>query len=78
MRKVIPASEPALLACASSHYAGRERLAMGHDVRLIPPIYVKPYVTRKDDAADASAVEPRPCRGKAVRFRPRARSNKRR
>ena len=30
---------------------------MGHDVRLIPPIYVKPYVKRgKNDAADAAAV----------------------
>jgi len=30
---------------------------MGHDVRLIPPIYVKPYVKRgKNDVADAAAV----------------------
>ena len=44
-------------ACASSHYWARELLAMGHDVRLIPPIYVKPYVKRgKNDAADAAAV----------------------
>ncbi len=44
-------------ACAPSHYWARELLAMGHDVRLIPPIYVKPYVKRgKNDAADAAAV----------------------
>jgi transposase len=44
-------------ACASSHYWARELLAMGHDVRLIPPIYVKPYVKRgKNDVADAEAI----------------------
>ena len=47
----------AMEACAPSHYWARELLAMGHDVRLIPPIYVKPYVKRgKNDAADAAAV----------------------
>lgn len=44
-------------ACGSAHYWGRELRAMGHDVRLIPPIYVKPYVKRgKNDAVDAAAV----------------------
>lgn len=44
-------------ACASSHYWGREIKALGHDVRLIPPTYVKPYVRRqKNDAADAAAI----------------------
>jgi transposase len=44
----------AMEACSSAHYWGRELAAMGHDVRLIPPIYVKPYVKRgKNDAADA-------------------------
>ena len=41
-------------ACASAHHWGRELLALGHDVRLMPPAYVKPYVKRgKTDAADA-------------------------
>jgi transposase len=31
-------------ACGTSHYWGRELLHMGHNVRLIPPIYVKPFV----------------------------------
>ncbi len=44
-------------ACATSHYWGRELEKLGHAVRLIPPIYVKPFVKRqKNDAADAEAI----------------------
>jgi transposase len=44
-------------ACASSHYWARELTALGHDVKLMPPAYVKPYVKRqKNDAADAEAI----------------------
>ncbi len=44
-------------ACASSHYWARELVKLGHDVRLMPPAYVKPYVKRgKSDAADAEAI----------------------
>lgn len=47
----------AMEACASSHYWGREIMKLGHDVRLIPPIYVKPIVKRqKNDANDAEAI----------------------
>src|SRR5450631_1899558 len=43
-------------ACGSAHYWARELRAMGHDVRLMPPAYVKPYVQRgKNDAVDAAA-----------------------
>jgi len=47
----------AMEACATSHYWGRFAGAEGHEVRLIPPIYVKPFVKRqKNDAADAAAI----------------------
>ena len=46
-----------LEACGSAHYWARELSRFGHDVRLIPPSYVKPYVKRqKNDAADAEAI----------------------
>ena len=44
-------------ACATSHFWTREISALGHEVRMIPPAYVKPYVKRqKNDAADAEAI----------------------
>jgi transposase len=44
-------------ACASAHYWARELQALGHEVRLIPPQYVKPFVkTNKNDATDAEAI----------------------
>lgn len=44
-------------ACASSHHWARELTLLGHDVRLMPPAYVKPYVKRqKNDANDAEAI----------------------
>ena len=43
--------------CASAHHWGRAFGELGHDVRLIAPIYVKPFVKRqKNDAADAEAI----------------------
>ena len=44
-------------ACGSAHYWARELTAMGHEVVLIPPAYIKPYVKRgKNDAVDAAAI----------------------
>jgi transposase len=44
-------------ACGSSHYWTRELIARGHEVRLLPAQYVRPYVKRgKNDAADAEAI----------------------
>jgi transposase len=44
-------------ACATAHHWARQLEALGHEVRLMPPRYVKPYVKRnKNDAADAAAI----------------------
>lgn len=44
-------------ACSSSHYWARELIARGHDVRLLPAQYVKPYLKRQtNDAADAEVI----------------------
>jgi len=54
---VQPRCTVAMEACATAHGWGREIGALGHEVRLIPPIYVKPFVKRqKNDAADAEAI----------------------
>jgi transposase len=46
-----------LEACPGAHHWARQIVALGHDVRLMPPQYVKPYVKRqKNDAADAEAI----------------------
>ena len=53
----LPACLVGIEACATAHHWGRELLALGHDVKLMPPRYVKPYVKRnKNDAADAEAI----------------------
>ena len=44
-------------ACSGAHYWARELMTLGHEVRLIPPSYVKPFVRRgKTDSADAEAI----------------------
>jgi transposase len=62
-RQVLPffsRLQPCLIgmeACATSHYWAREIGKLGHEVRMMPPRYVKPYVKRnKNDAADAEAI----------------------
>ena len=53
----LPPCLVALEACGTSHYWGRTLRAFGHDVRLIPAAYVKPFVKRnKTDARDAAAI----------------------
>ena len=52
-----PGCTVAMEACGSAHYWGRQILALGHEVSLVPPIYVKPFVKRqKNDEADAEAI----------------------
>ena len=73
--------EPSLIgveACGTSHFWALELRALGHQVKLMPPAYVKPYVKRgKTDAADVEAIceaVTRPtrllksCGGQAMRF----------
>ena len=53
----IPSCLVGIEAWASSHHWSRELRALGHNVRLMPPAYVKPYVKRqKNDMADAEAI----------------------
>ncbi len=58
--KLFGGFEPCLVgieACATAHHWARELGSLGHQVRLMPPAYVKAYVKRsKNDAADAEAI----------------------
>ncbi len=46
-----------LEASGSAHHWARELIKLGHDARMMPPAYVKPYIRRqKNDAADAAAI----------------------
>ena len=46
----------AMEACGSAHWRGRGIRELGHGVRLVPPIHVKPFVKRqRNDASDAEA-----------------------
>lgn len=53
----LPTSLVGMEACASAHHWARILATLGHEVRLMAPSYVKPYVRRnKTDAADAAAI----------------------
>ena len=55
--KNLAPAEISMEACGSSHHWARELAALGHEVRLIPPQYVKPFVKRaKNDRNDAEAI----------------------
>jgi transposase len=44
-------------ACAGAHHVGRQLAALGHDVRLLPAQYVKPFLKgHKNDYRDAEAI----------------------
>ena len=53
----LPPCSVGMEACGSAHHWARELIKPGHEVRLMPPQYVKPYVkANKHDAADAEAI----------------------
>jgi transposase len=53
----LPRCRVGIEACATAHHWGRRLSALGHEVKLMPPSYVKPYLKRqKNDAADAEAI----------------------
>jgi transposase len=52
----LPRCRIGMEACAGAHHWARALAALGHEVRLMPPQYVRAYVkTNKHDAADAEA-----------------------
>jgi len=55
--QTLPPSLIGMEACGTAHHWGRELTKLGHEVRLMPASYVKPYVKRgKNDAVDAEAI----------------------
>lgn len=53
----VPACVVGMEVCATAHHWAREMSALGHEVRLMPPVYVRAYLRRqKNDAADAEAI----------------------
>jgi transposase len=55
--KALPPCLIGIEACATAHHWARVLMALGHEVRLMPASYVKPYVKRqKNDATDAEAI----------------------
>lgn len=55
--KKVPPCLVGMEACATAHHWARQLIELGHEVKLMPPHYVKPYVKRgKNDAADAEAI----------------------
>jgi transposase len=53
----VPRALVGIEACHTAHHWGRELAKLGHEVRLMPPQFVRPYVkSQKNDAADAEAI----------------------
>jgi transposase len=56
----LPSCLVGMEACGTSHYWARELIKLGHEVRLMPPAYVKPYVKRsktsQNERVEASVV----------------------
>ena len=56
-RRSLPPTVIGIEACGGSHHWARVLQALGHEVKMLPPQFVKPYLKRgKNDAADAEAI----------------------
>jgi transposase len=64
--KKLPPCLVGLEACGSSHYWAREISALGHEVRMMPARYVKPYVKRNKNDAPGSPLCGRPPRPRCL------------
>ncbi|WP_161599046.1 IS110 family RNA-guided transposase, partial [Aidingimonas lacisalsi] len=68
----LPRCVVALEACGGAHYWAREVRALGHEVQLIPPQYVKPFVLgHKNDARDARGIAEAAAREATPRVAPK-------
>ena len=66
----LPGCVVAMEACCGAHHMGRALAAQGHEVRLMSPEYVRPYVkAQKNDDRDAEAIAEAATRP-TMRFRP--------
>ena len=54
----LPPCRVGMEACATGRLWAREISALGHDVRLMPPEYVKAYVRRQKNAAPLASLQP--------------------
>ncbi|MGP9790233.1 hypothetical protein [Roseinatronobacter sp. NSM] len=54
-----PACIVAMEACATSHHWGRFAQSRGHEVRLVPAAYMKPFVKRQSEAEKSAATQGR-------------------
>lgn len=53
----LPTCIMAMEACCGAHHMGRSLAALGHEIRLMSPEYVRPYVkAQKNDDRDAEAI----------------------
>ena len=72
-----PSCRVVVEACASAHYWGREIAKLGHEVRLIAPVYVKPFVKRQKNDVVMLRPSAKPRNGRPCALSPsRARQSK--
>jgi transposase len=59
----LPSCLVGMEACGTSHHWARELIKLGHEVRLMPPAYVKPYgAPRRRVLPSGGRIHPESCR----------------